>query len=176
MSSLKFVCSFFMVVTPTGPFAVVSNNSSKRFLTLLTPVKITSTDSSLALNFVALFINRLYASEGILAFKSPEKSKSFISLKNSFLFLSFDLSTNDLIPGNILSTSLSILFTCSMAKLVSAISLPFSLTLAKNTSSGASPRGLKNPPNLLKVLSIFLSLKASCLPLVASNLPALNVP
>ena len=63
-----------------------------------------------------------------------------------------------------------------MAKFVSAICLPFSVLLAKNTSCGAAPLGLNADPTLSKNLFNLSLLYASSLPRFPSSLNATPVP
>ena len=85
------------------------------------------------------------------------------------------LLKNDLIGGNILPTSLSILFTCSIAKLESAAFLASSAFFAKNIASGLPDVGLTMPAAVSIVLFILEELNAKSFPYCAT-LPIAFVP
>ena len=81
----------------------------------------------------------------------------------------------DFTDGNIFPTSLSILFTCSIAKLASDALRAFSAFLAKNIASGLFDVGLNTPAALSIVLFILEELKAKSFPYFAT-LPTNLVP
>ena len=82
----------------------------------------------------------------------------------------------DLIVGNKLSTSESIVFTSSIALLVSAMVAPFSAILPSNISCGFAPLALNAEKVLLKNLSNCELLNSILRPLVTAALIPLPTP
>ena len=96
------------------------------------------------LSIISLSISSLSLFENNALSKVPKNfvfSSSLAALKNLF------------VSGNILFTSLSILVTCSIAKLASALVAAFSNSFARNCSLGLCPCGVNTLPTLKKNLS-----------------------
>ena len=109
-------------------------------------------------------------------FKSPLNKVLSKFSKNFFLPGSPVLSKNFLVAGKYLLVILSILATCSIEKLVSAILRAFSCILDKNTCSGLLDLALKIAPNLSNPLAILELLYASSFPFLANVLAPVPMP